>query len=325
MKKVSIFLLTFLIVLGITVPSYAKRLKRCDYYYYDSSCWMPDSKHIIYVKWIRHVKYSYSWLAAVTKSGVAGAGADWYICKMNIDTKKENIIAQFSIGKSLEDKHFLIIGEKKERTYKMMTVGYIDCASNGKLLCFISGDGIYTMNIDGSGLKKISDGGREPRFSPDSKQILFGNYKDKIDEKGRVGKEIGLWLMNVDGSNKRLLAEKATHGIWHPSGEKIAYHIEKENGSTYIMNLKTKETRVLTTKKCGPSDWSPDGKYINFISTSRDMSGKRAKTGFKDIPEYGRFSPDGLKMLGGNDGEIALSKIGDEKETILLENYSRKY
>ena len=333
MKKISL-LLTLAIVLSATVPSYAKRPKGCDYYYYKSPCWMPDSKHIVYIKNVSHHEYHYGWIANISKGGDICVGEDYYICKMNVEIGKEEVIKQFT-AKYLrlrdKDKFYVFEGKKRKKLAKMVQPWWIDCSPDGKLLCFASGHGsgeepgVYMMNIDGSGLKKVADNGGDPRFSPDSKQILFKHaIVNYIPGKGKSVRGKGLWLMDVDGSNKRFLAENAWCGIWHPSGKKIAYHREKENGSTYIMDLKTKETRVLTTKMCGPKDWSPDGKYINFISTSRDISGKRVKTGFKDVPEYGRFSPDGLKMVGGS-LDITFSKVGDKKETVLLRNYSKEY
>ena len=131
--------------------------------------------------------------------------------------------------------------------------------------------------------------------------------------------------MDINGRNERTVVKGTSIGIWHPSGKKIAYYKGKSyNYSTYIMDLKTKETKLLISKKNNPSDWSPDGKYINIVSTFFDMNGKRVKTEFKDIPTYGRFSPDGIKMVGGN-LDISYSKVGDEKETVLLKDYSEKY
>ncbi len=245
MKKVSIFLLAFLMVFCITAPSYARRPKRCDSTGYRSPCWMSDSQHIIYIKHVRHTKYNYGWLASVSKSGIVGAGNDYYICRMDMETREEEVIAQFSMPEyNYEKKFYLIVGKEKKKLYEMITPYNINCAPNGKLLCFTSGDGIYTMNIDGSGLKKVAGNGSCPKFSSDSKQMFFGHYEEVLTKDGkRIRLNGGLWLMNADGSDKRFLAESAIDSIWHPNEKKIYFRKEGKKFS-YEKNNKTYNTYI---------------------------------------------------------------------------------
>ena len=295
---------------------------------------MPDSKHIVYIKNVSHHEYHYGWIANISKGGDICVGEDYYICKMNIETKKEEVIKHF-VEKYLrfkkKYKYYVMEGKKRRELTEMITPYNINCAPNGKLLCFSSGHGggeypgVYMMNVDGSGLKKIADRGRDPRFSPNSRQILFKHRIQKyVSGSGWKVEKKGLWLMDVDGSNKRLLVENATNGIWHPNGRKIGFYVEKDKIDFWTVNVDGTDKKAVFKANCRPADWSPDGEYINFVATFRDMEGKRVKTGFKDVPRYGRFSPDGLKMIGGS-LDVTFSKVGDKKETVLLRNYSKEY
>ena len=60
---------------------------------------------------------------------------------------------------------------------------------------------IYIMNRDGSGRKKLTSGQGEnkfPAFSPDGTSITFNSTRNGRDQ---------ILLMNVDGSNQRIIAD----------------------------------------------------------------------------------------------------------------------
>ncbi|MFH1905233.1 MAG: hypothetical protein ABIK53_06915 [bacterium] len=330
MKKLSLLLFMLTICLVVTIPAYAKRLKGCDYVYYKSPCWMPDSKHILYIKSVSHHKYRYGWLAAVSKSGDLWVGSDTYICKMNIETRKEEVIKKyFSKVDRIKSKYEYFVeenGKAKSFPYEM-EFHKIDCSRDGKWICFNSGT-LHLLSADGKTLKKLLVNSRSPKFSPDGKRILYQIYRRIVIPENpiqsRVQKISDLRLIDIDGTNDHLLVENAGHGIWHPGGEKIGFYIENTDGFFRTINVDGTDKKAVFETNCYPSDWAPSGKYINFLSTFLDMEGKRAKTEFKDVPTYGRFSSDGTKMVGGN-LDISFSKVGDEKETVLLKNYSKEY
>jgi Tol biopolymer transport system component len=65
---------------------------------------------------------------------------------------------------------------------------------------------IYTMNLDGSGLQKITagDNAQGQSFSPDGEWIAYTAYTD-VANKDTSSCEI--YIMRVDGSEKRRLTE----------------------------------------------------------------------------------------------------------------------
>jgi hypothetical protein len=92
----------------------------------------------------------------------------------------------------------------------------------GKLVFQTSNGGdIFTMNADGSGLRRLTYG-FDPAFSPDGSQIAFARWDEPR----------GLWVINADGSGERLLigANRARSPTWSPDGRAIVF--EREVGST---------------------------------------------------------------------------------------------
>jgi len=66
----------------------------------------------------------------------------------------------------------------------------------------------YKANIDGTGLKKMGGvPGWFVGFSPDLTRMLY------FPSSGTPG---GLWVANIDGSDARLVAEKASDAVWRP-------------------------------------------------------------------------------------------------------------
>ncbi len=92
---------------------------------------------------------------------------------------------------------------------------------NGKLAFQASSGGsIYTINADGSGLRRLTDG-LDPAWSPDGTQIAFTRWRHPW----------GVYLINVDGASTSGGEERVVDGIrlkevaWSPEGSRIAFTI----------------------------------------------------------------------------------------------------
>jgi Tol biopolymer transport system component len=83
-------------------------------------------------------------------------------------------------------------------------------APGGSRLVFAFGDGIYTIEPSGRGRTRIAriPGTRgadlQPRWSPDGRKILFTTTPH--------GRRPGIWVMDVDGSDRRRIITVPTHG-----------------------------------------------------------------------------------------------------------------
>ncbi|MHA6289525.1 amidohydrolase family protein [Maricaulis sp. CAU 1757] len=96
----------------------------------------------------------------------------------------------------------------------------LDVSPDGQTIAFDMLGDIYTMSISGGAATNISSGlpwEIQPRFSPDGSQIAFTSDRAGGDN---------VWIMDVDGSNRRQLTEESfrllNNPTWHPSGDYIA-------------------------------------------------------------------------------------------------------
>ena len=124
--------------------------------------------------------------------------------------------------------------------------------------------GIYIMDDDGSNLTLlIEDKALKPYprcWSPDGQQILFW-----------MGDSLN--LMNADGTHiQRLITDTNSPilgGSFSPDGKSIAFTRRsvvnnKEKRRITVMDIATREMKIISDEEAVTCDWSPDGKQIVF-------------------------------------------------------------
>jgi Tol biopolymer transport system component len=149
---------------------------------------------------------------------------------------------------------------------------------DGKQLAFDSyRDGnheIYTVNEDGSNLKRLTNGpayDSSPRWSPDGRKIVYFSGPDWKPGASNYGAS-DIWLMNADGSGKvRLTMSEGddTYPFFSPDGRRIVFTSWRDgNAEIYVMNADGSNQRKLTNNPARDDNarWSPDGKKIGFGS-----------------------------------------------------------
>jgi Tol biopolymer transport system component len=170
-------------------------------------------------------------------------------------------------------------------------------SQDGKRIVFGSqreGDfDIYVMNSDGTEVKRLTDtigydGG--PWFSPDGKKIVWrawypetdaeiAQWKDCMDRNYLVAVPLDLWVMDADGSNKKLVIKNgATNWApsWHPDGRRIIFSSNRDA-------------------------WRPDiqqyGHNFELYLIGQDGTGLERLTWNKTFDSFPMFSPDGKKLV----------------------------
>lgn len=141
---------------------------------------------------------------------------------------------------------------------------------------------IWLIDKNGKKLSQLTDNNvrdTDPVFSPDGKSIAFRTARGLKDPKGHEE----LWIMDENGKNARQLS-------FYPEGK------EPPSRSLY---------------KAGPPIWSPDGKWITFIShregrynifkVGPDGSDFARLTSNDMYEGYHSWSPDGSKIVFDSD------------------------
>jgi serine/threonine protein kinase len=190
------------------------------------------------------------------------------------------------------------------------------------LIAFASNRGggkpnIWVINVDGSGLKQLTDltdGACQPEWSPDGKKLV---YVSPCDDDSDYYLGTGLFMINADGSGDPELLMTAHVGdydpAWSPDGNYIAFTSLRRQGqmpSIYILDLADKSVVRLVDPGDLPNTqaaWSPDGKEIAFTRSSThvyimSIDGKRLDLASKveDLSVQNSeadWSPDGKVMV----------------------------
>jgi Tol biopolymer transport system component len=126
---------------------------------------------------------------------------------------------------------------------------------------------IFVVNIDGSGLKQLTDmatNASYPNWSPDGKRIVFndnsGNGSETVPQ--------NVWVMNADGSHLTNLTH-TTAGVnwafaadWSPDGTKIVYIAVSTVRALAVMNPDGSKPTVIWTapyrEGIDDPDWGPN-------------------------------------------------------------------
>jgi WD40 repeat protein len=111
---------------------------------------------------------------------------------------------------------------------------------DGSRIAFNSDSGVYVVNVNGSGLTRVTDGRGDvyPEWSPDGQRILFA--------RGSV-----LHVMNADGSRVRSLNVQGSGARWTPDGTQIVF----SNWNLFLINADATGLRNLNVYGYEPS-WS---------------------------------------------------------------------
>jgi len=152
---------------------------------------------------------------------------------------------------------------------------------------------VYLMNSDGTGLRRLTDrtgynGG--PWFSPDGTRIVWrawypeteaekAQWKDCMDRNYILAFPLDLWVMDSDGSKKRMILHNGATNFapsWHPDGRRIIFASNRD-------------------------DWRADigqfGHNFELYLINSDGTGLERITDNSVFDSFPMFSPDGKKLV----------------------------
>ena len=185
---------------------------------------------------------------------------------------------------------------------------------------------IETVNIDRSKPSRLThdlDWNVMPAWSPDGSRIAFVKYGYLPMWTECVEDTRGLYLMDTDGSDVRMVApftfpQRVLHTpVWSPDGDSLAYVLAEyacgerfDNGDVqsalYTVGVDGSGLRMLARMKgIGPLSWSPDGGRIAFGVAMGDLRGVYTihldGDGLRQVRDRNAlqvmWSPDGSKLL----------------------------
>ncbi|HVF93897.1 MAG TPA: amidohydrolase family protein [Sphingomonas sp.] len=204
----------------------------------------------------------------------------------------------------------------------------VDVSPDGRLLAFdLLGD-LYTMPIAGGTPTRIADGlayEHQPRFSPDGRRIAFTSDRGGADN---------IWVMNVDGSDKRQVTKEdfrlLNQPSWSPDGRFIAakkhfttgrslgtgeiwlYHVSGGAGVQLV-----KRASEELQKELGEPIYAPDGKSIFY---TRNITpgpifeyAQNSRTDLFDIERYDVATGEVTTAVSGVGGSVRPTPSRDGK------------
>jgi TolB protein len=130
---------------------------------------------------------------------------------------------------------------------------------------------IVVANRKGRTLTSISTGrnvASGPTWSPNSRRLAYAEQLE-IERPGQAGSN-RVFVVNADGSGRRLLVGAAAEPAWSPDGSRIAYIAYasplSDAGQVAVVGVDGAGARRVTSggaPETGPA-WSPNGRMIAF-------------------------------------------------------------
>lgn len=240
--------------------------------------WSPDGTHIIYNHY------------GITSIDVGGS--------YNIDRDSSGL---WLINANGTDAHIILKGDDINA----------DWSPDGNWIVFEVNAQIYKApfhesSIDTSQIVQLTYEGRNffPNWSPDGQSIAFDSNNESPNGMNFI------WIMNVDGSQKRRIAYEPTEGeirmpYWSPIGNEIVHQRYIGTGAPEIFVMDTSGNNPIRLTFDNNFDnypkYSPDGANIVFESNSNIWTMNAEGTNKKQITSSGGmqpdWSPDGLHIV----------------------------
>lgn len=154
------------------------------------------------------------------------------------------------------------------------------------------GSGLYLMDLQSKEIKKLSDIGRNPAWSPDGMEIVAAT-EGIVRPEDRYTASSQLWAIRVDNGARRLVYNgDAVQPSWSPNGSRIAFWASRA-GQRDLFTIRARPLNGVTPEPVAVTNdaavdwnpvWSPDGTALYFVS---DRAGAMTLWKMRLDPESG--------------------------------------
>jgi Tol biopolymer transport system component/tRNA A-37 threonylcarbamoyl transferase component Bud32 len=199
---------------------------------------------------------------------------------------------------------------------------------DGEQIAFRSereGGGIFVMGATGESVRRLTDFGFNPAWSPDGNEIACAQEDVSFFPMARGVNPSKLWAVNVATGDKRVVTEgDAVQPSWSPHGDRIAYWAVN-GGQRDIWTVPAGGGEPTAVTNDAALDWNPvwapDGKYLYFASDrGGSMNLWRAPIDERSGKVLGPLEP--VTTPSSNSGNISISSDG---RRIVYVHYSFTY
>jgi Tol biopolymer transport system component len=190
------------------------------------------------------------------------------------------------------------------------------------------GGGIFVMGATGENLRRVSDAGYFPSWSPDEKEIVVSS--ESFDEPYSRSGVSKTWAIRVDNGDRRPVTDSfdCVQPSWSPHGDRIAcWGLVGNTGQRDVFTVPAageKAGAPVPVTHDPPTDWnpfwSPDGRFLYFAS-DRGGSVNLWKVAIDEKSGKTRSEPEAVTVPANWAGPFAISRDGKhvvyESQTVL--------
>ena len=119
------------------------------------------------------------------------------------------------------------------------------------------GGGIFVMGATGESVKRLTDFGFNPAWSPDGKDITCAD-EGPVDWANRQNPNSRVWIVNIaTGDRRQVTREDSTQANWSPHGYRIAYQARRNTSQRDIITISVNGGDSVCCDKRRCYGWKP--------------------------------------------------------------------
>ena len=175
------------------------------------------------------------------------------------------------------------------------------------------GGGIFVMGATGEAVRRLSDVGYNPSWSPDGRFIVCA--QETIEQPAsRYSNASALWVIDVStGQRRQVTAGDAVQPSWSPHGHRIAYWAADATGQRDLWTMPAQGGAPVAVTNDRFVDWSPiwspDGRYL-FFSSDRGGSMNLWRVPVDEATGLAKGDPEPVTTPSSNSALITMSADG---------------